>query len=194
MKKTKLQSKDLIVAGAFAAMYLVLLMVGVSVLGVIPLLYLAAPFFISIILGPVYMLYVAKIPKRGAILILGILVGLLTSMGGVWQAAVWAIVLALIAEVIVAGGQYKSKRSYLISYIIFACSNMGPFWMLVFAKQSFLDSCAIYYGAEYAASLDALTPIWIVFVLIGIALIGGTIGGLFGRKLVNKHFKKAGVI
>ncbi len=191
--RSKLQSKDLIVAGAFAALYLVLMFACVSILGFIPILYLCAPLILAIILGPVYMLYVAKIPKRGAIVILGVLVGLLTSIGGVWMAGLWAVACGIIAELIAGAGKYRSKRSYLISYVVFAWTNMGPFWLLVFAKGAFLDACTMYYGSEYAAAIDALTPFWMVFVLIGLALVGGIIGGLFGQKLIAKHFKKAGV-
>lgn len=192
--KSKLQTKDLIVAGAFAALYIVLMFAGVTVLGFIPLLYLCAPLILALILGPVYMLYVAKVPKRGAILILAVLVGLLTSIGGLWQAGVWSLALGIIAELIVGSGAYQSKRRYLISYVIFACTNMGPFWLLVFAKQAFLDSTLGYYGTEYVATLDALTPSWIIFVLLGLALVGGILGGLFGQKLIAKHFKKAGIV
>ena len=31
-------------------------------------------------------------------------------------------------------------------------------------------------------------------VLIGIAMLGGLIGGLIGSKLLKKHFQKAGVV
>ncbi len=193
-KTRKLKTKDLIVAGAFAALYLVVLMFGVSVLGFVPVLYLAAPFFVSVLLGPVYMLYVMKVPKTGAILILSVLVGLLTSMGGMWFSLVWAPALGLAAELIARAGKYASPKLYHASFCVFACTNMGPFWGLILAKDAFLASCVDYYGAEYAAAIDALTPGWIVLVLLAIALIGGFFGGALGRRLLSKHFKKAGVV
>mgnify|MGYP001638585117 CR=1 FL=1 len=81
-KTNKLKTKDLIVAGAFAALYVVVLFAVVSVMGFIPILYLVAPFVNSIILGSIYMMYVTKVPKFGAILILAAAVGLLTSPVG----------------------------------------------------------------------------------------------------------------
>lgn len=193
-EKHTLKSKDLIVAGAFAALYIVLMFVSVSIMGAVPVVYICAPLLLPIILGPVYMLYVTKVPKRGAILILAILVGMLTSMGGVWQAGVWAILIGIVAELIASSGKYVSKARYLISYAVFACTNMGPFWMLLFAKALFLEQCVVYYGAEYAAALDSLTPDWLIVVLIAFALVGGVIGGIFGQKLISKHFRKAGII
>ena len=56
--KSKLTTKDVIAAGAFAAIYLVLLTVlAVMVLPIVPVLYLATPLIAGVLLGTVYMLY-----------------------------------------------------------------------------------------------------------------------------------------
>ena len=62
--KAKLTTKDLITAGAFGAIYLVLLTVLSSVLTIVPILFLATPLIAGIILGTVYMLYATKVPHR----------------------------------------------------------------------------------------------------------------------------------
>ena len=49
--KTKLTTKDLITAGAFGAIYLVLLTVLSSVLTIVPILFLATPLIAGIIHG-----------------------------------------------------------------------------------------------------------------------------------------------
>ncbi|MDK2807378.1 MAG: energy-coupling factor transport system substrate-specific component [Clostridiales bacterium] len=193
-KESKLQSKDLIIAGAFAALYVVVLFAVVSATGFIPILYLLAPLILGIVLGPVYMLYVTKIPKRGAILILAAVVGLLTSLGGVWMALLWSILCGGLAELVASRGKYRSRRFFLGSYVIFACTNMGPFWMLVFAKEAFLEACLSYYNQDYVDTICALTPSWIILVLMGLSLLGGWIGGGLGSKLITKHFIKAGVV
>ncbi len=193
-EKTKLKSKDLIVAGAFAALYVVVLFITVGLTGFIPVLYLMAPLILGVVLGSIYMLYVTKVPKRGAIFILAVAVGLVTSMGGVWLAGVWSLLCGLIAELIAYAGKYRSRKLYVISYMVFACTGMGPFWLLVFAKEAFLQACLNYYNQDYVNKLDALTPSWFIFVLLGLALAGGLIGGLLGNKLLKKHFEKAGVV
>ena len=193
-KTNKLKTKDLIVAGAFAALYVVVLFAVVTVMGVVPILYLIAPFVNSVILGCIYMMYVMKVPKTGAILILSVAVGLLTSTGGVWVSLIWCLALGIVAELIARAGNHKSKKSYILSYVVFACSSMSPFWMLAYAKPAFIQSCEAYYGADYAATLDKFTPSWIILVLIGIAMLGGLIGGMIGSRLLKKHFQKAGVV
>ena len=193
-KTTKLKTKDLIVAGAFAALYVVVLFIVVSVLGLVPILYIMAPFFMSIALGAIYMMYVTKVPKAGAILILAVAVGLMTSTGGVWVSMIWCAVCGLIAEGIARLGKYKSKLHYRLSFIVFGCTNMAPFWLVVTGKKEFIDQCKQYYSIDYANAVDKLTPSWIIFVLIGIAAVGAIIGGALGSKLLKKHFEKAGVV
>lgn len=112
-KTNKLKTKDLIVAGAFAALYVVVLFAVVTVMGFVPILYLIAPFVNSVILGCIYMMYVTKVPKTGAILILAVAVGLLTSTGGVWVSLIWCLALGIVAELIARAGNHKSKRSYI---------------------------------------------------------------------------------
>ena len=189
--KTKLSTRDLITAGAFGAIYLVLLTVLSSVLTIVPVLFLATPLIAGIILGTVYMLYATKVPRPGAILVLAVLVGLITSMATIYP-LIFSVVWGIIAEVI-AAKKRSSAGALAASYVVFNLTSMGPFFALVLAKDAFLESCAGYYGEEYVATLDALTPSWIVAVLVALALAGGLLGGLFGRRVLKKHFAKAGI-
>ena len=139
------------------------------------------------------MLYAAKIQKRWATLILAVLVGLVTSMGGMWLSFLWAVLLGVVADLI-ASREPRTKKKYILSYMVFACTNMGPFWSLVIAKARFLEVCVNYYGQEYADAIDKLTPPGIVVALIAMGVVGGLIGGLIGSGLLKKHFKKAGIV
>jgi energy-coupling factor transport system substrate-specific component len=190
---SKLTTKDFIIAGAFAALYVVLLFVVVSATGLIPIVYICAPFTLSVVLGTVYMLYAAKIPKRWSLMVLAALVGLVTSMGGMWFSLLWALLLGLTADLIANSGK-RSRKKYILSFMVFACTNMGPFWALVIAKQRFLDVCVGYGGQDYADAIDRLTPWWIIFVFIALALVGGLIGGILGSRILKKHFEKAGIV
>jgi energy-coupling factor transport system substrate-specific component len=183
----------LIIAGAFAALYLALFFAAATVMGFVPIVYIFAPFVLSLVLGPVYMLYVTKIPKRWAIMILAALTGLLTSMDGFRICLIWSLALGLAAEFIARRGT-SSKKKLVLSFMVFGCTNMGPAWVLLLAKQRFLDVCAVYYGQDSANTLDRLTPWWIIFVFLAMAIAGGFIGGLFGSRILKKHFEKAGLV
>lgn len=191
--KSKLTTKDVIAAGAFAAIYLVLLTVlAVMVLPIVPVLYLATPLIAGILLGTVYMLYCVKVPRTGAVLILAVLVGLITSMASIYP-MIAAVVWGLLAEVILAKGRRKSPNALLVSYCVFNLTAMGPFFSLLLAKDAFLKTCAVYYGEQYAQTIDRLTPSWIILIFVGLALLGGLLGGLFGKRILKKHFDKAGI-
>ena len=192
-EKGNLKTKDLIMAGAFAALYMALFFALATVMGFVPIVYIFTPFILSVVLGPVYMLYVTKIPKRWAIMILAALVGLLTSMDGFWISLIWALALGLAAEFIARRGTAFGKK-LIVSFMVFGCTNMGPAWVLLLAKQRFLDVCAVYYGQDYANTIDSLTPWWIVFVFLAMAIGGGLIGGIVGSRILKKHFEKAGIV
>jgi energy-coupling factor transport system substrate-specific component len=114
-------------------------------------------------------------------------------MDGFWICLVWSLALGLAAEFI-ARRKTASGKKLILSFMAFGCTNMGPAWMLLLAKQRFLDVCAVYYGQDYANTLDRLTPWWIIFVFLAMAIVGGFIGGLLGSRILKKHFEKSGVV
>lgn len=191
--KEKLKTRDLIYAGAFGAIYLLLVLALVMGSGMIPILYILCPLTVGVICATVYMLYVTKIRKFGAILILAVLFGIVTSSNSVFS-LVWAVVMGLLAEFIARSGKYQSKRLFKISYWVFNLNMIGPFLMLIYGKAQFIEMCEEYYGAEYAAAIDSLTPNWIIAALAALAVVGAMLGTVLAGKLIGKHFEKAGVV
>ena len=191
--KTKLKAKDLIYAGAFAALYIVLVFGIAMVTGIVPIAFILRPVIIGIVCASVYMLYVSKVRKFGAILILGVLVGLVTMSSGIYT-LIAAVVFSLIAEFICKSGNYESKSKIKISYWVFNLTMIGPYLILVYAKPQYIAMCETYSGPEYAQAMDRLTPSWIIFVLAALAVIGAMIGTVIASKIMEKHFEKAGLV
>jgi energy-coupling factor transport system substrate-specific component len=189
----KLRTKDYIYAGAFGAIYLVLMLAIVMGSGIIPILYIMAPLTVGAICGTVYMLCVLKVHKPGAALILGLLFALV-ACSTAWQSFLGAVLAALIAELLLFLGKYKSKKMYMASFVVFNLNMACPFMMLFLARDHFLSLSAAYYGQAYADGLAAITPDWVYFAILGLAALGGLIGSLLASKLVKKHFVKAGVV
>ena len=187
MRKEKLKTKDYITAGAFCALYVVILVILGSVFSFIPIVFLMAPLYIGIIEGPIYMLYVTKVRKKGAIFILSILCGFILSQMS-WLPVLWAIIFGLIAEGIIYLGKYKSQSKYLLSYCIYNCISMGPFLALFVAKEKTLSLYTPYYDAKYIETMSQLIQPWMFFVIIGVALIGGFLGGRLSKRVLRKHF------
>ncbi|MFI3174282.1 MAG: MptD family putative ECF transporter S component [Bacillota bacterium] len=193
--KNKLKTKDLIYAGAFAAVYIVVMFVAVMLLGFVPFLYLfVSPFAVGILGAIVYTMYILKVKKFGAITILGVLFGLVTTTGGHPYSIMLAIPLGLIADFICKIGNYESKKWIAISYMVFNITMIGPFMTLVVAKESFVESVVEYYGQAYGDAIAALATDALIFYQAGLAILGAALGMLLANKLLKKHFEKAGVV
>ena len=191
MSEKKLQTKDLIMAGVFAVLYVGLICVLASVTGMVIPVYLVLPLIAGIVLGPIYTLYITKVPKMGSVIILSVLAGFVMSAASIAVLG-YVVALGVIAQIILKVTDY-SETGVRLSYAVFACSTVGPFLTLYLARDTFLNACVQYYGQEYADALSAVTPMWFLFVQIAIAIVGGLIGSSIGVKLNVKHFKKAGI-
>lgn len=189
----KLKIKDLISIGIFGAVYIIVMMVTATVFGTISILYLTVPFFVGITCATVYMLLIMKVPKRGSVFILSVLIAILYLPASI-PSVIYALLIGLVTEIVLAKDGYKSYKRIEMSFLAFTNITVGPFLGIFFAKDKFIHQCAEYYGQEYASKLDALTPHWIIIPLLAISIIGGYIGISIGRKILKKHFKKAGVI
>lgn len=192
-KDKKLQTKDLIFAGAFGAIYIVLMLIVVMLCGTIPVLYILTPLFVGILCATVYELCVLKVRKFGAALILGILFAV-TASSGYLPGLFIAVIVALLAELVIMAGKYKSKKMFLLSYIIFNLNMVCPFTNLYFNRDSFMSMATEYYGAEYANGVASLATGWLPFAQIGFAMLGAAIGLFIASKLISKHFEKAGIV
>ena len=196
-KKAKLKTKDLIYAGAFAAIYLIVMFLIVMIFGMVPILYIIAPFIVGIINATIYMMYVSKVKKFGAILILAIIFGGLMSSSGHVYAILVAIPVGLIAEYLAKQQEYKSKKMITASFAVFNLTMVGPFLTLYTATETFIEDTRMYYGDVYAEAINGFISNYGIMLLVGqivIAIIGAIIGGVLASVLFKKHFEKAGLI
>ena len=72
MKEKKLKIKDLVTIGVFAVIYVVIIF-ALGMIGFLPVLYLVYPALLGIVSGTVVMLFMVKVQKPWAVLILGML-------------------------------------------------------------------------------------------------------------------------
>ena len=72
MKEKKLKTKDFVTIGVFAVIYVVIIF-ALGMIGFLPVLYLVYPALLGIVSGTVIMLFMAKVQKPWAVLILGML-------------------------------------------------------------------------------------------------------------------------
>ena len=197
MKKNKLRTKDLIYAGAFAALYIIAMFIIVMLFGMIPILYIMTPFFVGVLSATIYMMYVTKIKKFGAILILSLLFGLIMSSSGHGITVLLCLPIGLIGELIAKLGKYQSKKMFSLSYLVFNLTMVAPFGNLYMASNSFIEHCNEYYGEAYGAAVKNILETYgnsLILIQIALAIIGAGIGVVLASMLFKKHFQKAGIV
>lgn len=148
-----------------------------------------------LVCGPVYFLMVNRIRKRSVSLVYMTLLGLVFLIMGNWFSLPWFIVVGIFAEIILWKGITPNRltAAWTVSSLLYNGVNLLPIWFFwdtyySFAiasgmEQSYIDAYVQYYTA----------PGWVVFILI-FTMLCGFLGSLIGRKLIQKHFKKAGVL
>lgn len=193
----KLQTRDFISVGIFSLIYAAVAFVVGGLAQMTPITFPFMPMVVALFTGTVFMLYVAKIPKRGAIIILGIIAGILLLITGMfWMMSAFFIVLGIIADFICASGQFKSFKKNMAAYCLFALSPMGAYVPMAVMPAQFAEF-TLKKGdiSSFAGVIDAIGAQWwvIPLMLLGTVLCA-LAGGYIGKKLLKKHFEKAGIV
>lgn len=192
--KEKLGGKDLINVGIFSAIYFVIVMVC-AMLGSIPIMYPMLAVLVPILGGIVFMLFLTKVKKFGMIWIMSIIMGLLMLLTGMsFYALAVGAVSGLAAELIYRSGKYASAAKAVFTNAVFSLWIAANYMLFFFDREAFLASRAESVGQEFADTIDKMLPPWTFAVLVSVCFVCGIIGGLIGRKMLSKHFKKAGIV
>ena len=77
---------------------------------------------------------------------------------------------------------------------VFSMWVIGAFIPIVVTRDAYYQNLLPGYGQEYADTLMAYMPDWILPVLLIAAFVSGLVGGLIGRKIFKKHFERAGIV
>ena len=196
-KQDKLTSKDLITIAIFSVIFA--LLVGVtSFIGLIPSVY---PFVVGIQMIPggiVWMYLRAKVPKKGSIIIQSIVIVLvLLLFGSFWPSLLGVIVGGVIAEIITLSRGYRSFAADTIGYAVYTvcltiCANLPPL-----IAYDYYYTYAVQSGGMDPAYMEQMMafltgPVFAISLAVGAA--GGIAGAFLGRKVMKKHFERAGIV
>ena len=190
----KLALKDLINIGIFSVIYLVGLFVIGMPLGFLVITYLAFPFTVSLILGIAVMFLLAKVQKPFGLFIFAAIPGcLMTLMGHTPVVAIHSLLVAALAEIVRKVLGYNTAKGSIVGYSIMSLWLCGAFWQIFLLKDQYFALTEKMFGADYARELTNL-PWWIMPILYITTFLGGLLGGLLGKKVLKKHFEKAGLL
>ena len=193
----KLTVPDLISVGVFTALYFVLVTVATFTCALLPGVgNIVLPALAALISGSVYMLLAAKLQKFGGITIMGLVMGLFFFLSGHFVLSFAAnIVCGLLADLIAARDKFRSKKLLLVSYVVFSYGLTGPILPLWFMKDAYIANLtARGKDAAYINTLFAPINNGSFVAAMAAILVCAVLGGLFGQRMMKKHFEKAGIV
>ncbi|MGL6198780.1 MAG: MptD family putative ECF transporter S component [Lachnospiraceae bacterium] len=190
------KSKRLVSAGVFIALYFVVFAVIGSCCMPIPPLYLCMTSIIALVAAPVYMMLLAKAPMHGPIFIAAILPCLfLLLQGNIWIVILTGITAGILAEITAGIGKFRDTKWNVISYVFFSQNLLGgflPIWVM--REYYFTDTLERGMSADFCNTLEAMTPIWVLLLMIAGTVVFALIGCVVAKKMFKKHFEKAGMV
>ena len=151
-----------------------------------------APAFSALVGGAIYRLYVEKIQRTGAILVVALVIGaffLFTRHGA--GAFLPALVGGLLAELVAARGHYQSKLGNALSFLLFSFTTTGPILMMWIQPASYRASLlargkSMDYIERVMVPSNMETVSWFLLTLLLGALLGYLLGQLVYQKLDRK--------
>ena len=105
------------------------------------------------------------------------------------------IVCGVLADVVAKLSDYRSKKGLLASYVVFSYGLTGPILPLWFMKDAYIANLtARGKDATYINTLFAPINSGSFVASMVAILVCAVLGGLFGQKMMKKHFEKAGIV
>ena len=192
----KLTGKDVIAIGIYSAIYFVMNFAAMMT-GFIPLLWILLAGTAAILTGIPFLLMAVKVPKPGAVLIMGFITAFLYFATG--QFTVLILITMLLACVLSEGYRYITKyvlkfRNLAVTFILFSYGMVGSPLALFVYRERFLAQISETMSRKYVAAISSYitTPMLILLLISPIA--GGFLGVLIAKGIFKKHFKKAGIV
>lgn len=193
----KLKGKDLITIGIFSAIYFVINFIFMLMGGIHPVMWIMMPGLIALFTGVPYMLMASKVQKPLAVLIMGLITGLIYFVTGMFTAVILITLTSacVLAEAVRYAVRYKSFTGNAISFAIYSVGMVGsplPIWLF---KDSFFAQISQQgMSAEYLSVLSSLATTGMLAAMVLAPVVLAVLGVLIARALFKKHFVKAGIV
>lgn len=196
-QKKGMTGKDIITVGIFSAIYFVINFAFMLLSGLHPLLWILMPGLIAVFAGIPFLMMCAKVPKTGAVVLMGFITALIYFVTGQFTVVILIAfaVSCILAELCRICSHYRSFRGNALAYAFFSLGMIGsplPVWIM---RDSFLAQISQQGMPEaYVSTLAALTSPGMIVVLVGTPIVGAILGILLARGMFRKHFEKAGIL
>lgn len=186
-------AKDAITTGAFGAIIIGIRFLFMLLGGISPYMWFASHAIDAFLIGPVFMLIVARTRKNGPYIIISMVIALVF-LASTWMLLITLAIGGIICELILGGSKFKSRVAMIIAFIVFNLGFIGDFMPLYFTKSEFMAKSMQSFSPEYLDTLNKIISGPSLAIVIASVVGSSIVGGLLGLALNRKHFEKAGVI
>ncbi|MEU4730554.1 MULTISPECIES: MptD family putative ECF transporter S component [unclassified Streptomyces] len=192
----RMSPRDLINIGIFGALYIVTVGVFNLLEFISPVMTLVTSGLSIVAAGVPFMLFLTRVRHAGMVTVFAVIVsGFMLLIGSPPIGFLIGVTAALIAEVLLWMGRYRSRQLSVFAYAVFSTWFAGLFMPMLYAREEFLSSPYMEgMGAEYVDKLDKLLSPAVLIAFDVSTLVFGLIGGALGLRLLDKHFRKAGLV
>lgn len=190
-----LSVSNLVTVGIYAALYFLATAVATFTFGMlIPVVgNLLLPAGVALVAGAIYYLLLAKVPRFGAVTAVGVVMGAFFFLSGHFILSfVTCLVCGVGADLIARTGAYVDRKLNLLSYVVFSFGVTGPILPLWLMRDQYV--AALVARGKDSAYIDkvfaGMNSTMAVVVAVAVVVCAAA-GAIFGRSLVERHFKKA---
>ncbi len=192
----KLTGKDVIAIGIYSAIYFVMNFAAM-ITGFIPLFWILLAGTAAILTSIPFLLMAVKVPKPGAVLIMGFITAFLYFTTG--QFTVLILITMLIACVLSETYRYITKyalkfRNLVVAFILFSYGMVGSPLALFVYRESFLAQISETMSRKYVVAISSYITTPMLILLLVSPIVGGLLGVLIAKGIFKKHFEKAGIV
>lgn len=199
MKDNKKNSKvrNLITIGIFNALFIVVFTIIAFTIGVFPPILVILPLILSLIGGLIFMLMITKAPMSGIFIISSILLGLVVfsmAPGGIMFIA--TVIGGIVGEIIYNVVGKKKFISIALGYSAYMFGlAFGQYYPFVYMQEEYIKFYQDKGGQALPVAercIEIMNPQLMVILCLSV-IVTSILGSLWGKKMLNKHFLKAGI-
>ena len=196
MSTKKKSSKNAITAGVLIALYFVTYVVIGAISMPIPILFLLMPMIVALFAATTYHMLLAKTKSGTAIIVAAVLPSILLIVTGhIPIAPLVSIPAGIIALLIAKNGNYEDFKKNSISHLFFSLNLFGGFIPIWVMREAFFKS--VMQGGldqSFCDTVRALTPLWVLPVMILGTFLFSLLGSYLTKKVLNKKLESAGIL
>jgi len=194
-QKKMLSVKDMITIGIFGVLLLLCGMITGGPFATIPTLTFYFPIGAAVLAGPVFMLFLAKVPKKLGLMVVGVVICILGTLTGMhWGMNLGYLVFCIIASFVAAAGKFRNGALNVLAYVLYSFGPMGTYFVFFFYKEAWV-SFMLKKGTEqeYIDKMSEVAGPGVMVIMVLGTIVVALLSGLLGMKLMKKQFEKAGL-